>query len=194
MLKAQRGEITEHFIYNKLAGTSKNPHNAGILRRISEDELRHYNLWKNYSGQDIQPLRLKTWLYYLLARVFGLTFSLKLMERGEEKAQSNYMDIAQSFAVAQTVAAEEDVHEDQLLRMIDEEHLRYMGAIVRGLNEGLVELAGALAGFTLVLHDTGLVAAAGLIISLAMSLSLAGTEFLATKSEEPHQHPLKAAL
>ncbi|MFH1929742.1 MAG: hypothetical protein ABIK79_16485 [Chloroflexota bacterium] len=56
---AQRNEITEHFVYEKLAKSLKDPHKAGILRRISRDELRHYGIWKKQSGEDVKPNKLK---------------------------------------------------------------------------------------------------------------------------------------
>jgi VIT1/CCC1 family predicted Fe2+/Mn2+ transporter len=88
---------------------------------------------------------------------------------------------------------DEHDHENELIAMIDEERLRYIGAIVRGLNEALVELTGALAGLTLALQSANLIATVGLITGVAMSLSLTGTEYLATKSEASHQRPVKAA-
>jgi rubrerythrin len=44
ILTAQRNEITEHLIYSKLAQSVKDPGNRKILRSISEDELKHYDL------------------------------------------------------------------------------------------------------------------------------------------------------
>ncbi len=84
ILTAQRNEITEHFVYEKLAQSVKAPDNAEVLRRISRDELRHYAIWKKRSGEDVKPNKLKIWVYYLISRVFGLTFGIKLMEGGEE--------------------------------------------------------------------------------------------------------------
>lgn len=42
LLIAQKNEVTEHFIYKKLAQIVKQPNNKEVLRRISNDELRHY--------------------------------------------------------------------------------------------------------------------------------------------------------
>jgi VIT1/CCC1 family predicted Fe2+/Mn2+ transporter len=47
-----------------------------------------------------------------------------------------------------------------------------------------VELTGALSGLTLAFRNTRLIAMAGLITGIAASLSMAGSEYLATKSEE----------
>ena len=39
ILAAQRIEITEHFVYQKLSQSALDPHNQSILRQISDDEL-----------------------------------------------------------------------------------------------------------------------------------------------------------
>lgn len=194
LIAAQRSEITEHFIYEKLSQSVKEPGNRDILRRISRDELEHHNFWKEHTGREVKPYRLKIWIYYLISKVFGITFAIKLMERGEGEAQINYGEIAQFVPSAKDIIEDEHEHEEQLIDLIDEERLRYTGAIVRGLNEALVELTGAISGLTFAFQNAGLIATAGLITGLAMSLSLAGTEYLATKAEEGHQRPLKAAV
>ena len=110
LLSAQRAEITEHFIYEKLSLSTKDPHNKGILKRISSDELEHHNVWKEYTGEDVEPDRLKIWVYYLISRILGLTFGIKLMERGEEQAQETYQEIYKVVPAAKDIAREEDEH------------------------------------------------------------------------------------
>lgn len=194
VLTAERNEITEHFVYQKLAQSVKDPHNAEILRRISRDELRHYGIWKKHTGQDVRPNKLKIGIYYLISKVFGITFGIKLMERGEELAQEAYEEISKSIPEAAAIVSEEDEHERELIGLIDEELLRYVGSMVLGLSDALVELTGALAGLTLALQNTRLVAMTGLITGIAASLSMAASEYLSTKSDESGQEPLKAAL
>jgi VIT1/CCC1 family predicted Fe2+/Mn2+ transporter len=190
---AQKGEITEYIIYKKLAGVTKDPRNSEVLLRIARDELRHYNFWKKITGIKVKPGWMRIWQYYLVSRVFGLTFGIKLMEWGEGKAQINYRDIASSVPEALDIAGEEDEHEAELIDMINEERLKYVGSVILGLNDALVELSGALAGFTLALQSSRLVAMAGLITGIAASLSMASTAYLASKSEGD-EAPLKSAL
>jgi VIT1/CCC1 family predicted Fe2+/Mn2+ transporter len=194
ILTMQKGEITEHFIYEKLAKSVKDSHNQSVLQRIAKDELGHHDLWQQYTGEKAHPSRFKIWLYYLVSRVFGLTFGIKLMEEGEEKAQVAYAEIANFVPAASDIARDEHRHERQLIRLIDEERLRYTADIVRGLNVALVELTGTLAGLTLALPDSGLIVLVGLITGTVMVLSVASTEYLATKSGEGGRSPFKAAL
>ncbi len=194
IVAAQKNEVTEHFIYDRLSKSTKDSYNKNVLKRISQDELRHYHFWKKYTKEDIKPDRYAMWKYYLISRLFGITFGIKLMERGEAGAQLAYEKIAKSIPEAKRLEKEENEHEKRLISLIDEERLRYVGSMVLGLNDALVELTGALAGFTLALQHTRLVALTGLITGIAASLSMSASEYLSKKSEEGHKNPLKAAL
>jgi VIT1/CCC1 family predicted Fe2+/Mn2+ transporter len=194
ILVFQRTEITEYHIYKRLAGRIKSPENAKILAQIAEDELRHYQGWKRYSGEDVQPSWFFVWFYYLVSLAFGFTFGIKLMEQGEEMAQKNYAAVTEVIPEAEKFKQEEDIHEEQLIGMLDEERLRYAGSVVLGLNDALVELTGALAGLTLALQNGKLIALSGLITGIAASLSMAASEYLSTRSEKTDKHPVRAAV
>ncbi len=198
LMAAQRNEITERLIYTRLAGVMANPDNAEVLRAVAADELGHYGFWKRFTGADVKPNRLRAAFYYWVARIFGFTFGIKLMERGEEQAQVTYGRIAHVIPEARQIVDDEDRHEHELLALLDEEQLKYVGSMVLGLNDALVELTGALAGFTFALRDTRLIALAGLITGIAASFSMAASEYLATKSEAEASgggaDPLKSSL
>jgi len=190
----QRIEITEHHIYKSLARSVDNPENSEILNQIADDELRHAEDWKKYTQRDIKPNRWDILKYTLISRIFGFTFGIKLMERGEEKAQENYSQLTGKIPDINNWIHEEEIHEQKLLAMLDEERLRYAGSVVLGLNDALVELTGALAGLTLALQDVKLIALSGLITGIAASLSMAASEYLSTRSEETDKHPVRAAV
>jgi VIT1/CCC1 family predicted Fe2+/Mn2+ transporter len=194
ILLFQKSEITEHLIYDKLSLRVKNPHNQEILRKISREEAGHYQFWKKLSGQDVAPDCFKVLLFVLISQIFGLTFGLKLMESGEGKAQLAYEEISSLVPNALDIRKEEEDHENQILNMINEEKLRYISSAVLGLNDALVELTGALAGFTLALQNPRLIAMVGLITGIAAACSMSASEYLSTKSEENGKAPLKAAL
>ena len=193
LYSAQKTEITEHYIYQKLARTLKDEANRNVLLLIAKDELAHYRLWKSHTGKSARPNWAMVWFYYLISRVFGISFGLKLMEHGENTANEAYSALASEIPDAGGIAGEEDEHEQQLLQMINEERLEYVGSMIRGLNDALVELTGAMAGFTLALQESRLVAMVGLITGIAACLSMACTEYLAIKSEKT-RNPLKSAV
>ncbi len=194
ILKAQGNEITEYYLYRKLASSLREGGNKKILEKIADDELRHYKFWKRYTKREVKPNKLKIWGYYLTSRVLGLTFGMKLMEKGEEEAQVVYERISDLIPEAKKIVEDEDMHEIELIDIIDEERLRYVGSIVLGLNDALMELTGALAGFTFALQKRELIAMAGLVTGIAASLSMAASEYLSTKTEESEREELKASL
>jgi VIT1/CCC1 family predicted Fe2+/Mn2+ transporter len=190
----QQTEITEYHIYKRLSKHIRSKENASILAQIAEDELRHYNGWKQYTKEEVSPRWFYVWFYYLVSITFGFTFGVKLMEMGEQAAQKNYATVAKEVPEASQYEKEEDQHEKKLVEMLDEERLQYAGSVVLGLNDALVELTGALAGLTLALQNTKLIALSGLITGIAASMSMAASEYLSTRSEETSKEPVRAAI
>ncbi len=194
LLTFQKNEITEYHIYKRLAKIVKPQENQRILDRIADDELRHHNQWRVYTQQDVTPDRVSIWAYYFISRIFGFTFGVKLMERGEKDAQDSYEQLREAIPEAEAFIREENQHETALLQLLDEERLRYTGSMVLGLSDALVELTGALGGLTFALQDTKLVALTGSITGIAAALSMGASEYLSTKTEETGKNPLRASI
>lgn len=194
IIAAQISEITEYIIYRKLASIEKDSANKAVLEQIASEENKHYKILQKLSGASPKPNIVKVYWYVFCARTFGLTFTIKLMESGEQSASEKYgmYDIPEIKALAQ----EEEIHEQRLIALINEERLSYMGSVVLGLNDALVEFTGALAGFTLALGDHKLIALTGSITGIAAALSMASSEYLSTKSEgsDSDKHPIKASI
>jgi len=189
----QVNEITESMVYRNLAKLEKKAANKEVLNRIADEELGHYTILKKFTNQSPKANKFKVWWYTQIASIFGITFGIKLMEKGEVHAQETYGSFAQYPELVQ-IGADEGVHEKELIDMIDEERLNYMGSVVLGLNDALVELTGALAGFTLALKNPELIALTGSITGVAAALSMASSEYLSTKSEGGDKSPVKASL
>ena len=181
--KMQQNELTESVIYQKIAQFAKGEGNKQTLRRLSAEEKAHYEIWKSYTGIEMQPQKLKVLKFTLLARILGFTFAVKLMEQGEEHAQEEYERLLEEVPESAHIRQQEEEHEAALLEMLDEERLQYVGSMVLGLNDALVELTGSLAGFTFALQNTRLIALSGLIIGISATFSMASSEFLAARSE-----------
>lgn len=181
--KMQQNELTESVIYKEIAKFAKGDENKATLERLSQEEYAHYEIWKSYSGIEMKPEKSKVLKYKLMARIFGFTFAVKLMERGEEAAQSEYQLLAQEVEESIRIREEEEEHEKALLDMLDEERLQYVGSMVLGLNDALVELTGSLAGFTFAMQNSNLIALSGLIIGISATFSMASSEFLSARSE-----------
>ena len=192
--RMQHDEITEYHIYNKLAERTKDEDNKKILEDIAEDELRHYKFWNERTKKDIKPKKWKIYFYYFIAVIFGLTFGIKLMERGEEEAQDKYEELIEKFEGAEKILNDEEEHEQELLNMLEEERLNYVGSVVLGLNDALVELTGSLAGWSFALKNTRLIALTGLIMGIAASLSMGASEYLSKKANEKDEHAFKSSM
>jgi len=195
--KAQQDELVGTEVYGRLAKLVKDPHNAKVLKQIAEDEKHHTNIFKKYTGAVLKVNKLRVLFYVLISRIFGLTFGVKLQERGEEAAQKKYKQMLNTIPEMKEVIEEEEKHEAELINLINEERLSYMSSVVLGLNDALVELTGALAGFTLSIQNSRIIALMGLITGISASLSMAASEYLSTKSEsdpEIQQRAAKSAL
>ncbi|MBQ2764222.1 MAG: VIT1/CCC1 transporter family protein, partial [Firmicutes bacterium] len=147
------------------------------------EERAHYEIWKKYTGIEMKPEKGKVMRFVTMARIFGFTVAVKLMEKGEENAQIQYDKLAEEVPESIQIHNDEEAHEKALLEILDEERLQYVGSMVLGLNDALVELTGSLAGFTFALQNTRLIALSGLIIGISATFSMASSEFLAARSE-----------
>jgi len=194
VLRVQRSEVTDYVVYKRLSSILKDKKYSKILERISQEELSHYEIFKSLTNQETKPDKAKIFIYVFIARIFGLNFGLKLMESGEDIAQDTYEKIKELSPKIDQIIKDERKHENELISLIDEERLKYVSSVVLGLNDALVELSGALVGFTLALQKTRLVAIVGLITGIAASMSMAASEYLSTKQEETDKSPLKASI
>jgi len=179
----QKEEITNHHLYLQLANTIKDAHNAQVIRDMAATEMNHYLFWKKISQVEVQPNRVQIFFFMLMARLLGLTFSIKLIEKAESVGAKEYEEFDAVIPGAAKLGKEEEEHEAALAAMIQEEFLSYVGSIVLGLNDALVELTGTLAGLTLALQNGKLVAISGLITGIAAAFSMAASEFLSARAD-----------
>ena len=181
--KMQQNELTESVIYREIARFAKGEENKKTLMCLADEELAHYHIWKKYTGLELKPQKAKVFKYKWIARILGFTFAVKLMEKGEKGAQKEYELLAGEVEESVHIREQEEEHESALLGMLDEESLQYVGSMVLGMNDALVELTGSLAGFTFAMQNTRLIALSGLIMGISATFSMASSEFLAAKSE-----------
>ena len=181
--KMQQNELTESVIYREIAKFAKGEENKETLLRLASEEKAHYEIWKTYTGIEMKPEKGKVLKYKWIARILGFTFAVKLMEGGEAGAQKEYQLLSEEIEESVQIREQEEEHEEALLGMLDEERLQYVGSMVLGMNDALVELTGSLAGFTFAMQNTRLIALSGLIMGISATFSMASSEFLAAKSE-----------
>ncbi len=183
LISMQRNELTEALVYEGIAAHLTDEHNKSVLIKCAQEERKHAGIWESITGSSVRPDKFRAAVLVLLARMLGFTFVLKLMENGESAAAGAYSQLCSEVPEAAAISEDEKKHESELLEMLDEERLKYVGSMVLGLSDALVELTGTLAGLTLALQDTRLVALSGLVTGISASLSMASGEYLSAKAE-----------
>jgi vacuolar iron transporter family protein len=192
IIKAQKDEANGAAIYAFMAKKQKkkHPENAQLLEQMSHDEMKHYEMWAALTHKSF-----KAHVTYLkiLVVVMGFTFVLKKMEKGEGFGQKEYAELSKSYPQAASMLEDEKRHEGEVEGMLDEERLHYVGSMVLGLNDALVELTGAITGVTFSLANTKAVALTGIVTGFAATLSMMASNYLA-QSAEGHKDALKSSF
>jgi len=181
--KAQIDEEQGTILYAFMAKREKNEENKKLLEQMSKDEAKHAAVWKSYTNKNLKPSILSIMWFKILSIVMGFTFVVKTMQKKESLAQGGYEKMKQELPEAAKILDDERRHEKELYNMLDEERLHYIGAMVLGLNDALVELTGAIAGVTFALANTRLVALTGIITGVSATFSMAASNYLAERAD-----------
>lgn len=192
VLQSEQDEIDGYALYGFLAKRQqkKHPKNATILSKMSHDEHDHYHRWASLTGKEKRPHIF--WMK-VISIILGFTFVIKSMQKAERYGEAEYESLAKEVPAAATMLADEQRHEKTLYALLDEERLHYVGAMVLGLNDALVELTGAITGVTFSLRDCRLIALTGIVTGIAATLSMMASNYLA-ESEEGHKDALKSSF
>lgn len=186
-------EATSAHIYTMLAQRTTSAHNRQVLEAIAKDEEKHAAFWAGHLKAPAAPHMHKVRLFLWLARLFGLSFVINILESMEVDASESYAALSKELPFAKEMLADEKRHEETLAAMVEDDGLSYIGSMVLGVSDAVVELTGTLAGFTLALSSTTMVALAGFITGIAATLSMASSEYLSTKADPNGKSPIKAA-
>lgn len=182
LVKSQRDEATDALIYERIAAREKDEKNRKILKRLAQDERDHAQTWAGYTGRAVHPDRLRLLVFWLLSILLGYTFVLKRIQMGEQKSAQGYAALSGEIPQAAKISQEEHGHENALIGMLDEERLQYVGSMVLGLNDALVELTGTIAGLTFAMANTRLIALSGIITGISATLSMGASNYLAERA------------
>ncbi|WP_300757522.1 VIT1/CCC1 transporter family protein [uncultured Brachyspira sp.] len=183
LLEMQQNEVTEHAVYLNLAKFVKKEDDKNVLIRIAKEEYAHSKILEKYTNKKLKPNKFKVLKFFILSFIFGYTFVIKIMEGGEKDAEYIYSKIVEEVPDAKKIAFEEDEHEKSLIDILDEERLKYVGSMVLGLSDALVEISGTLAGLSFALQNNRLVALSGIITGISATLSMASSEYLSAKAD-----------
>jgi VIT1/CCC1 family predicted Fe2+/Mn2+ transporter len=183
VLRSQCDEETGALIYAFMAKREKNADNSALLNRMGADEKLHAAYWRSVSRKDVKPNRWKLLWLKLQTVIAGYTFVLKRLSQTETEAVAVYEKLKAEIPDAANVQADEMRHEKALIGMLNEERLQYVGSMVLGLNDALVELTGTIAGLSFALQNTRVVALSGIITGISATLSMAASNYLAQRAD-----------
>jgi VIT1/CCC1 family predicted Fe2+/Mn2+ transporter len=183
-----REELFNVHFYTWLSQEIKVPALREILRNFAAEERRHYDFWREYLGKETGYSVIRLWWYKILVWLLGPTFVIKLLERGEHKTIAEYRSLAEKLPLSQREALlslieDEEKHEEAFMAAIGEAEprVRYVGFIVLGLSDAIIEVTGVHAGFLGVSHRPLVAGIAGLIVGFAASISMASAAYLQAK-------------
>lgn len=198
-------ELTEHYVYAELARMEKNAGNRAALERLSAQERTHYEFWKALlKGKDpaaaerIAPRKATIAGAKLLRSVLGVTFLTKLLEEHEKGASQKYealrpvvpTELQDRFS---EIIEDERSHERTFIAQLKEARVSYIGFIVLGLADAIVEITGVHSGFLGVTGSTLIAGVAGVIVGFAAAISMGSASYLQAK-QEPEKSAIVSAF
>lgn len=172
----------------------------GDLRRVLEAlipvETRHVAFWQKFFGlEHVTRLdvgrRLRLAVIAAVCRIFGASAIHIVLEAIEVHGVKKYLDVWTRYgdgplgAAVREVLEDEFKHEDTVVsgdaeRSINPEKVRN---VFLGLNDGLVEILGAVSGFFAAFNSSVAVITAGFTVGVAGALSMAAGAYIGAGSE-----------
>ena len=188
------GELFDLSLYRVLRQQS-----GGEMRALFDElivvEERHLDFWKGFFHvEDVTlslGLRLRLRVFSGFVRVFGDTGASLILEAIEINGIRKYLEVWEIYrdqelgqAVRQ-ILDDELHHEDAIVsdtikRQVHPERIR---DIFLGLNDGLVEILGAVSGFYIAFQTIPAVLVAASTVAIAGAFSMAAGVFVAVGSE-----------
>jgi len=188
-------EIFDLSLYRALHAVAP-PDLRRTLEVLIPVETRHVAFWQKFFGlEHVTRLdagrRLRLALIIAACRIFGASAIHIVLEAIEVHGVKKYLDVWQRYGdgplgpAVREVLEDEFKHEDAVVtgeadRRINPEKVRN---VFLGLNDGLVEILGAVSGFFAAFNSTVAVITAGFTVGVAGALSMAAGAYIGAGSE-----------
>ena len=188
-------ELFDLSLYKALRGVTQ-PDVHETLDELIKVETSHLAFWQKFFGLKLETLdlgrRIKLAVMMLVCRLFGSTAVHLVLEAIEVHGVRKYLALWRVYQgqplgeALHGILMDEFKHEDVLVteltkRKINAEKIRN---IFLGLNDGLVEILGAVSGFFGAFGSATMVLIAASTTAVAGALSMAAGAFLALNSEK----------
>jgi VIT1/CCC1 family predicted Fe2+/Mn2+ transporter len=199
-LDRARNELTEHFVYHKLAMHEKNAANRELLEKLSAQEKTHYEFWMSLLPAEtaVKPRPLGLYGIPLFRTVFGVTFTTKFLELHEEDSVATYEKMLAAIpqehkARLREIIEDEKSHERGFIGALKERRVSYIGFVALGLADAIVEITGVHAGFLGVTGSTLIAGISGVIVGFAAAISMGSAAYLQSK-QDPDRSAIVSAF
>jgi len=187
-------ELFDLTLYRSLQRVAP-PGLQAILDQLIPIETRHYGFWQEFFGLKIAkldlPRRAKLALLVGLARLFGAPAIHLILEAIEVYGVRKYLAVWKQYEggplgqAVRGILEDEFKHEDAVVMADSERQMnpQRVRDIFLGLNDGLVEILGAVSGFFGAFANATTVLVAGTMVGVAGALSMGAGAYLAGSSE-----------
>jgi VIT1/CCC1 family predicted Fe2+/Mn2+ transporter len=187
-------ELFDLELYRKLHAIS-DPELKKTLAELIRVEIGHFAFWQDFFKLSIPKLgigrKIKFWLILILCRIFGAPAVDLVLEAIEVYGVHKYLDVWERYkaeplgTAVRGVLQDEFGHEDMVVsrvkeRIINPDRVRN---IFLGVNDGMVEILGAVSGFFASFGQNALVLVAGLTTAVAGAISMGAGAYVAMSSE-----------
>ncbi len=194
-----RDELKDYLVYSNLARIEVEPRRRNLLNALAVQEKKHYEFWKRIASTDCKPSRVNITLLTLIYRLLGPAFTLRLLERDEDRAIRRYRSILSKLpgelsSEVESILREEEDHEKKLLAEIRDARVQYLGYAALGLADAIVEITGVHAGFLGATENTVVAGVAGLIVGFAAAISMASAAYIQAKHGDEESPGLSALV
>src|SRR5260221_29661 len=173
---------------------------TGDLRRVLDEliavETGHVTFWQEFFGlEDVTALdpgrRVKLVMLIAAGRLFGPSGIHVVLEAIEVHGIRKYLRVWDRYkdgplgSAVRQILEDEFKHEDMVVSGENDRHINpdKVRNVFLGLNDGLVEILGAVSGFFAAFRSSTAVLAAGFTVAVAGALSMAAGAYLGARSE-----------
>lgn len=192
-------ELFDLSLYEALRTITADPDSQKTLDELIRVETQHLDFWQKFFGLSLNRLdlwrRTKLHLMTLACRLFGTTAIHLILEAIEVHGVRKYLALWQAYRdqplgqALRGILLDEFKHEDVLVSQLTERKINpeKIRNIFLGLNDGLVEILGAVSGFFGAFGSATTVLVAASTTAVAGAISMGAGAFLALNSEREVQ-------
>lgn len=190
--KLAKEEAMHRAVYLRLAKSEKNQELRDRFLKLATFDSKHAKVWSSISGEKhVGFSNMKATFFLLIRYLFGAAFAIKLLERGERKTILSYEGrMTEETLLGNRKNEVREVINDELDKEASEVDVirkktgNYLGPVVLGLNDALVELIGVIAGLVSAISSNLFIGFSGLVVGIASAFSMAASYYLSSDFSE----------